>query len=183
MIDLTARERGCLRDRSLKQSSCKSPIIWWMVYLPNRWGETCIEINWWFFGGFSWPQNRLQIWIIRLCSLSGSELEMNLSCEWFSNAAWLIYHLGLSCSVAGKKMGLSIMRHHTCVDFNQHKTQGILKDPETVWQSVINSTFKRFLCTQRKFEPHYGKTIISYPLFSFTGGPCFYVLMYHKWTI
>lgn len=57
MIDWAAKETGCLRDRSLKQSSCKSPIIWWMVYLPNSWGETCIKIKRvlfffvFFFGG------------------------------------------------------------------------------------------------------------------------------------
>lgn len=114
--------RGAVWETDHSNSQAvKSPIIWWMVYLPNRWGETCIEIKRaGFFGTCPGHGNRLEIWIIRLCSPSGSKLEMNSSCEWFSaanNAARRVYHPWLSCSRGGKKkMGLSIARLHTCVD-------------------------------------------------------------------
>lgn len=139
MIDWAARERGCLRDRSLKQSSCKSPIIWWMVYLPNRWGETCIKIKRVVLD-VSWSRNRLEIWIICLCSLSGSKLEMNLSCEWFStanNAARLIHHLRLSRS--GSRNGFYRLWGFTPAwIFHLHKSPKhwpprVLKDHEKVW--------------------------------------------------
>ena len=129
--------RGAVWETDHSNSQAvKSPIIWWMVYLPNRWGETCIEIKraglfFFLFGTCPGHGNRLEIWIIRLCSPSGSKLEMNSSCEWFStanNAVRRVYHPWLSCSGGVGDGFIDCEASHLCGFL--HQPPVLLKDLE-----------------------------------------------------
>lgn len=184
--------RGAVWETDHSNSQAvKSPIIWWMVYLPNRWGETCIEIERaGFFGTCPGHGNRLEIWIIRLCSPSGSKLEMNSSCEWFSaanNAARRVYHPWLSCSRGGKKKWVYRLRGFTPVWIPTPAADAPQRSWTKVWRLVINPLCFEVisLCAEKKLSHIIimAKTIICSPLFPLTGGPCFCTLMYHKWTI
>lgn len=185
MIDWAARERGCLRDISLKQSSCRSPIIWWMVYLPNRWGKTCIKIKLAALD-VSWSQKTVGRNLNNTSEFTfrehvGNEFKLRLIFDYeLCSLAHLLPHIVLW----QERMGLLIMRNtlHTCVDFHFCKFS-INTDHWRSWKilerpDICDELFGYSIhFAQRKSESHYhyGKIIISCTLFCLTGGPCIFI--------
>lgn len=151
-----------------QQSSFKSPMIWWMVYLPNRWAKTCITIKLVMFECVSVTE---KMWNFNNRCLSvhcQSELKML-----FTGLMWpssfITYSYKRSHCYKYIYMTLSIM-------VNTFPIYTVLRSYEGQWTGRFR-VFKLWmysLCAE--IQHHYHST-----MFPFTA--CVYIVMYHQWTI